>query len=407
MRVRILRGATQVGGSCVEVEQSGTRIVIDVGLPLERPGAYRDLLPDVPGLWATADGSLHAVLLSHTHPDHCGLADLVAPDVPVYCGAAAERIWNSASFYVPRMTPFAASGHFRHAVPLTLGHLRVTPWLVDHSGYDAYSLLIEGGGRRLLYSGDIRATGRKPRTLEAVATACRGVDALLLEGTRIRNDAIENTEGDVETDVARALRATCGMGLAFYSAMNIDRLVSLYRAARRADRTFVMDLYTAAVAHATGNPRVPQADWDGVRVYLPNNQKRRVIASGDFTAVNAVRPSRVFIDELAERPEAFVMTTRTSMLPELRTALGGAIAIWSMWDGYLDRDPRLTSTLRSYGVPVLHAHTSGHASRSTLQRFAAQIAPRRVIPIHTDSPSVFASAIDNVEPHGDGDWTCV
>ena len=62
----------------------------------------------------------------------------------------------------------------------TIGPLRVTPWLVDHSGYDAYSLLIEAGGRRLLYSGDIRATGRKAGTLDAIAAGARGVDVLLL-----------------------------------------------------------------------------------------------------------------------------------------------------------------------------------------------------------------------------------
>lgn len=407
MRVRILRGATQVGGSCVEVEHGGTRIVLDVGLPLDGSGRYRDLLPDVPGLWASSDESPRAVLLTHTHPDHCGLTDLVSPDVPVYCGQAAHRIWNTASFYVPRMTPFDTAGHFQNGVPITLGSLRVTPWLVDHSGYDAYSLLIEGGGRRLLYSGDIRTTGRKPRTLDAMARVCQGVDVLLLEGTRIDAPGGESTEPEVELDVARILRTAKGLGLAFYSAMNIDRLVSLYRAARRAGRTFVMDLYTAAVARATGNPRVPQASWAGVRVYLPRSQRRRVIVSGDYSAVDAVRVARVFIDELAQRPEAFVLTTRASMLDELHGALDGAEAIWSMWAGYLDRIPDLADRLRGRGIPVHRAHASGHASRDALRNFAAQVDAERVVPIHTDHPLGFISAIDNARAFDDGVWWTV
>jgi Cft2 family RNA processing exonuclease len=33
MRVRIHRGAEQIGGSSVEVEANGSRIIIDLGLP--------------------------------------------------------------------------------------------------------------------------------------------------------------------------------------------------------------------------------------------------------------------------------------------------------------------------------------------------------------------------------------
>jgi len=35
MRARIHRGAHEVGGSCVELEHSGARIVIDLGRPLD------------------------------------------------------------------------------------------------------------------------------------------------------------------------------------------------------------------------------------------------------------------------------------------------------------------------------------------------------------------------------------
>jgi ribonuclease J len=50
MRVRIHRGAHEVGGTCIEVESSGSRIVLDVGRPLD---ALRDdfiPLPEVTGL---------------------------------------------------------------------------------------------------------------------------------------------------------------------------------------------------------------------------------------------------------------------------------------------------------------------------------------------------------------------
>lgn len=380
--------------------------MIDVGLPLGVTGRYRDLLPDVPGLWATGDGSLLGVLLSHNHPDHCGLADLVAADVPVICGQAAEEVWNAAAYFVPGLTPFAARGHLRDRVPLTLGPFTVTPWLVDHSAYGAFSITVEAAGKLLLYSGDIRASGRKPHTLDDIAAGVGRIDTILLEGTRIAHPAGEITERDVENEAIGILRSAPGLGLAFFSAMNVDRLVSLYRATRRAGREFVMDLYTAAVARATGNPSVPQATWDGVRVYVPNSQRRRVIESGDFARIDAIRRARIYREEIASRASDLVVTCRASMLRELRGSLDGAAAIWSMWSGYLDRqrDGGLEANLGRYGVRVHRLHASGHGSRDTLQSFTRALQPARVVPIHTDHPAAFHDLLDNVVVRADGEW---
>ena len=45
--------------------------------------------------------------------------------------------------------------------PFTIGNIIITPYLNDHSAFDAYSFLIEGEGQRLFYSGDFRGHGRK------------------------------------------------------------------------------------------------------------------------------------------------------------------------------------------------------------------------------------------------------
>jgi ribonuclease J len=79
VRACIHRGASEVGGTLVELAANGRRVVLEAGLPLDLDRvAGRDLLPDVPGLWAEGDGSLLGLLISHGHPDHYGLADLVA-----------------------------------------------------------------------------------------------------------------------------------------------------------------------------------------------------------------------------------------------------------------------------------------------------------------------------------------
>ena len=54
--------------------------------------------------------------------------------------------------------------------PVEIGPFRVTPYLVDHSAFDAYSLLVEADGKRVFYSGDFRGHGRKGKLFEAMVT---------------------------------------------------------------------------------------------------------------------------------------------------------------------------------------------------------------------------------------------
>lgn len=412
MRACIRRGAREVGGNMVELEAEGSRLVLDAGLPLEPERIpQRQLLPDVPGLWADGDGSLLALLISHGHLDHYGLADLVAPSVPIFIGEHAAAILQEAAFFIRGARSFPVAGHLRHRTVVHFGPFAVTPWLVDHSAFDAYALLIEAGGRRLLYSGDVRAHGRKASTLEAIAQGTRGIDTLLLEGTRIREDSTDGasvSELDVESACAEAFRAADGMALAFYSAQNVDRLVTLYRAAKRVGRLFVMDLYAASIAKATGRGTIPQPGWDDVRVYLPRSQRGRVLKTQEFERARAVSAKRIYPEELRERRHEIVMTCRGSMLPELEKAacLEGSVAMWSMWPGYLERASgrRTAATLNRLGIPLRVEHASGHASPAQLERFAAQIAAAQVIPIHTEAASAFDAHFANVVGYDNGEW---
>lgn len=272
-------------------------------------------------------------------------------------------------------------------------------------------MLVEANGRRLLYTGDFREHGRESRTLDTLAREARGVDVVLLEGTRIgRHDTADagQSERDVELACSEAFRTAEGMVLTFYSPQNVDRMVTLYRATKRARRTFVIDLYTASIAAATGRDTIPQAGWENVRVYLPRSQQRRVIDSHAFARTDAVRAKRIYPEELRERRREIVLTCRGSMLRELDQAgcLEGAIGIWSMWPGYLERPSgRQTVTdLSRLGVALTVQHASGHASPADLERFANQLAAGRVVPIHTRAAEIFESHFANVVRYRDGEW---
>lgn len=410
MQACIHRGAHEIGGTCIELEHDGFRLVLDVGLPLEIGVSEKPSFPAVKGL-REGDPSLLGVILSHGHPDHYGFIADVNESVPRFLGEATQRILREAQFFTSGGASIEAAGYLVDRVPLQIGPFMVTPYLVDHSAFDAYALLIEAGGRRLFYSGDLRAHGRKASLFERlVSDPPPDVHALLLEGTNIQAASAPDGPGerDVEEQCVEAFKEAGGMVLACYSAQNIDRLVTLFKAARRAGRTLVMDLYTATIVRATGRETIPQAHWDGVRVFVPLSQRIRVKDSQEFERISWLRGRRLFAADLARCASDLVLTFRGSMAAELDRAggLDKAHAVWAMWPGYLDEasGAKLKRWLKQHGIPLSILHSSGHASQADLQRFAAAMKAHQVVPLHTRQPARYPELFANVRKQADGTW---
>src|SRR4051794_32200423 len=113
MRVRIHRGAHEIGGSCVEVEaESGSRMVLDVGRPLTAQRNEVVPLPRVGG-FSVPDASLLGVVITHAHQDHWGLAGQVPATVPIFMGEATHRILAEAAFWTSGLT-VEPSGCLKH-----------------------------------------------------------------------------------------------------------------------------------------------------------------------------------------------------------------------------------------------------------------------------------------------------
>ena len=88
------------------------------------------------------------------------------------------------------------------------------------------------------------------------------------------------------------------------------------------------------------------------------------------------------------------------------SVLEGAGFTYSMWNGYLKEDSsrRVLDWLERHDIPWQPIHTSGHASAADLQRFAAALAPRALVPIHSFETGRFPEFFDNVVPREDGEW---
>jgi len=418
LRLRILRGARQIGGSCVEIEAQGARLVVDLGLPLDAPDGVdpSTLLPEVSGL-RQPDTSLLGVLLSHGHHDHWGLLPASGDHVPVWMGEATHRIMTAAAGWVPGVVLPRDVRHISNRKTFVLGPFEITPYLTDHSAYDAYSFLIKGDGRSVLYTGDLRAHGRKAKLFEAfVARPPMGVDVMLMEGSTIGRSGAEAglpTETDIEAELTEVFGAARGMVLLAASAQNIDRMVTVFRACRRTRRTFLVDLYAAEVLRATANPNVPVVgpEWPEMALFTPRRQQRQVKRKRAFVALHQNAHRRVFPEDLAALAPRAVMLFRRFMLEDLEAAgcLDGATAIWSQWAGYLTQPENLElrERLTRLGIPIRVIHTSGHASVPDLKRLANAVAPKALVPIHTFRPEDYTRLFDNVVQRGDGEWWAI
>ena len=412
MKICIHRGTREIGGTCIELEAEGSRIALDVGLPLDAPEEGQEsLLPAVAG-FREPDDSLLAVVISHPHRDHCGLARHIRPGVPVYIGEGAHNLMKAASAYVPDGQAFENPRFIAHRKPLDIGPFRITPYLVDHSAFDAYSLLVEAEGRRVFYSGDFRAHGRKARLFEAmIENPLKDIDVLLMEGTTIGRTGTDKgfaTEADLEEEFVRAFRDTEGLHFVWASAQNIDRMVTIFRAAKRTGRVLLIDLYTAVVLEATGKDTIPQADWDGVKLYTPKRQRGFIKEHELFGDLRRHSANRVFPEDLVSLRERAVVLFRPLVMSDdgLKAVLDGARLSYSMWQGYLkDKSTARTRRwLEEQGIPLEVIHTSGHASVADLKRFAAALAPRRLVPIHSFETGRFGEFFDNVVQQEDGVW---
>lgn len=401
LTVTVHRGTSQIGGTCIEITHpSGQRLILDAGRPLDAPDGATGLLPKSLDLAGQA-----TVLICHSHQDHWGLVNDLPPTWPVWTGeASAKLIAITARLARTPLTRELNCWNSRGS--FTLGEFRVTPILTDHSAFDAYMLLIEGAGQRVLYSGDFRRHGRKSALVDRfIQAACDPTDLLILEGTNLGTDKPVVSETALEADFQSLFNRVDGRVFCCWSGQNIDRTVTLYRAALRTGRTLVIDLYTAEVLEAiSGGTRLPRPGMKSLKVVITRGLAKHYRANGraDFmdrmaavgTAAKWIEGSRYAVmlrDGLVrDYAEAGVAPTPNDAV------------VWSMWRGYLDKPTKTVDWCRAAGAELCHIHTSGHAAPADLHAFAAAVGARKVIPVHGANWDNEAAGFTNVVRVADG-----
>ena len=415
MQLCIHRGAKQVGGTCVELSYDDVTILIDVGLSLDYDFSddpqnhlpqplFRDL--------RKSKKEIGAVILSHAHLNHYGLAGLLPKEIPVYCGkASAELIGITSQTSSVKMQPIELHA-FDAWKPFQIGAFTVIPYLMDHSAFDAYGFLISAGDKNLFYTGDFRGHGRKAKLLGRLAQNSPKVDALLMEGTLIgeRTDELTITESELENKFIRVIEETPGVVLITTSSQNIDRIVTIFKATKRTGRSLIIDFYTAEILDRLKEyARLPHASYPRIRVCYPFSLAQKFEKLGLVDILNRHRQNGIKWTRIKEIESNAVILIRAGFLYDIKKFfdLEGATWIYSLWRGYFDRSETLRK-LRSYladkGVRYEYLHTTGHAKLDDLKKLVEAMAPEVVIPIHSFHPDKYKNYFPNVRLLHDGDF---
>ena len=282
---------------------------------------------------------------------------------------------------------------------------------MDHSAFDAYGFLAQAGGKSLFYTGDFRGHGRKGKLLQQLIQHPPKVNALLMEGTLIgeRTDELTVSEDDLQKDFVRVIEETPGIVLVSLSSQNIDRLVTVFKAAKQTGRRLIIDFYTAEILdRLKEHARLPQASWGPIRVCYPWFAAKRFEEIGLKSILEKHRSNGIRWTRLREIENKTVMLVRPGFLYDIKKhlELNDATWIYSMWPGYFEKSRplrKLKSFLEEKNVRYEYLHTSGHAILSDLKRLAQSLLPERIIPIHTFHPKKFQKHFSNVHVMKDGE----
>ena len=192
MKINIIRGQNQIGGSIIEISTDKTKIVFDVGINLDESEEIE--IPKIDGLFC-GKKKYDAIFISHYHSDHIGLLDYVLDDIPIYMGERAYKIVKAANEYRGKQCGFSSEFLYENT-PVCINDIKITPILCDHSAFDSYMLLVEADEKKLLYTGDFRSNGRLD--YDNLLSKIPVVDALIIEGTTLsREIEMQNIEENV------------------------------------------------------------------------------------------------------------------------------------------------------------------------------------------------------------------
>jgi len=396
---------------------------------------------------------LDGLLISHGHDDHHALSAFLGP-VPTYCSAGTaalmevgQRIGNYHGYegeltYLQKRSVGQYKGGFFPGAKKTVkgekverpfntfdgsrsfrlgkeGEIEVRAVPVGHSVPGAVAYFIEAEGESLLYTGDIRFHGRyasKEEVLERLASL--DPDLLLIEGTRI-DDAAKDDEEGVRVDLEEEIAGTSGLAMIGFRWKDVERFQTVREAAINCGRTLVISARLAYLLHRLGYDVEGMEDVEVFlerrrsMLYSPGDYTRNKYKAGYSTEWERGEIKESDIKHLSDGVDALTLRKNPREFVLQLTYWGfnnlldiqpppGSIYIRASTEPFNAEmelsEERLGNWLAHFGINEpdgrpRYIHASGHASGPELLELTRAIDPGTVIPIHSESPEIYAKEI--------------
>ena len=385
MQIRILKGTNQIGGVFTEISSKGTKIIIDFGDDLD--GVKR--LENIEGL-TIGEPAYDGVFITHNHQDHMGRIDDILDGVPVYMSDLSRKIFETVfCFSKDKGKIHRQTINLEEGKTVTIKDMKITPYIVDHSAYNSFMILIEAEGKRILHTGDFRNHGYKGVLLESTLKKIGKIDLLITEGTTLSREQVKSkTETELVDDIVEKTK-NYDQVLMLMSTTNIDRVTTMQRVANRTGKTVIHDIVLSNVLQLV-TQKIPNAlNSKSVGVYLPGS----VYIKRDREEYKKyIEPFQNKIEETGKLLHGkFIMNIRVSMLKDIERlkdkVLDNCCVVYSMWEGYQKEEiyKKFLDRMKELNIDIYSLHISGHADYTAFNQVIEITKPNAVIPMHTEN----------------------
>ncbi len=464
-------GVNEIGGNKILLEAESTKIFLDFGMSFKIANTYfaeflqprkcsaladffeLGLLPDIKGIYREdylkhmgrpeEERSVDAVLLTHAHADHAQYIHFLRTDIPIYCTKATKIILQAVeetgrnplsdlitacdafTFYTTKKgnlsrvtrknTDFVHERMFHVMEPrdtVKIGSLEIEMVPIDHSLPGACGYIIYYDEGNLVYTGDIRFHGSNQALSKKFVEKAKAAKPkwVISEGTRIDSTQKDSEEG-VKEEITQLIARAKGLVFVEHPIRDLDRVNTIFEAAKTNKREFVVTLKLAHLIEALGalapfslsdvKILVPKKSWgliskEGIDAKLVEQD----YATWEKAFIN--RANSITCNALQNDPEHYVVSMSLWEINQL-TDIQPKSAIWikSSCEPFSEEmeldEERKRNWLEHFGIKEYFAHASGHASGAEIKAIIKEINPDRIYPVHTEHPEIFKDFSKNVE----------
>lgn len=371
LNVNILRGHNKIGENLIEVFDGATEILLECGISLDPTEESKKIEIEVLNKY------YDAILITHYHCDHSGLLKEKLNTKHIYMGEDTYRVLN-----------FCKAIHEENKNKIKfmkteetfyINSISIKPYLCDHSAYDSYMLEINKENETILYTGDFRSNGRK--SFSALLNKLpQNIDLLITEHT---NQSYKNeTEQQLEIAAANIMKNYKRVFL-LQSTLNIDRLVSFYRASKKSNKKFIMSKASSEVSSFYSHIPSP-IKFSDCYTYLEDTYE-----INEYKKIKEMFKNKLLPRKMISAEKEYVMQINTRMINYLKKldnlqSLKNSVLIYSMWNGYKDNMRDFLDEIKNIGIEIIDLHVSGHADDLTINRLIKCVKPKEVKIVHSE-----------------------